>query len=203
MWFFKDPFRFSEGVFIFSMKNLLLIILLICFFYGCSSGQVTTMAQPTEIWSSDTQVELSTVYPLEVLVSNESYPIDIPQTTQANYTLQPLIPNDGYASISGKLIYGVSQKPQTNTRIVLVPARKENDVFLLPEIITSGFSELGDFISLTNGQGDFQISNILPGNYFLIVNFPDETVVGNKEGKKYLITLAKNQVLDLGILYLE
>jgi len=100
-------------------------------------------------------------------------------------------------------MYGVSQKPQTNTRVVLVPARKVDNVFLLPEIITSGFSELGDFIGSTNDQGNFQITNILPGDYFLIVNFPDETVVGSKEGEKYLIILVKNQVLDLGILSLE
>jgi hypothetical protein len=186
------------------MKNSLLIIIVFCFFYGCSSRPaVVNTEQPMKTQSLTPYTDISTAYPVDAIYASQPYPIDTLSTPQASNILQPSIPNDGYALIIGKLMYGATQIPQSNTRVVLVPARKADNKFLLPEIITSGFPELGDFIGSTDEQGNFQISNILPGDYFLIVNFPDETVVGSKEGKEFLITLGKNQVMDLGILSLE
>lgn len=186
------------------MKNLLLTILVCCFFYGCSSElAVINTEQPSKTQFQPPHNDISTLYPADTKDSSLTYPIVTPQAIQTSTTLQPLTPNDGFASIRSQLIYGMSQKPQSNTRVVLVPARKEDNIFMLPVIITSGFPELGDFIGLTDGQGNFQIKDIQPGNYFLIVNFPDETVMGNKEGKEFLISLEKNQILDLGILSLE
>ena len=186
------------------MKHPLISLLLICFFYGCTSVPTTVNTmQPTKVQTVTPLVDIAIAYPVEATISTQPYPIDFPRFTQTIDIPTPSTPDEGHASISGKLIFGPTQKPQSNTRVVLVPAQKVDNVFRLPAIITSGFPELGDFIGFTDEQGNLQITNIEPGVYFLIVNFPDETIVGSKEGKAFLITLEKDQVLDLGVLSLE
>jgi len=118
---------------------------------------------PTE----DTQI--STLYPAwdrpKVNFEELTPPLDAPE------------PLEGKASISGLLYAYDISVPLANIDFILVPALIAEGTPIVPPIITNGNPETGDIIAKTDENGAFYLDNVPPGLYYLLINYPDHSVI--------------------------
>lgn len=122
-------------------------------------------------------------------------------TDQFN-TIEPLKPSDGKASISGMIYSFTSKMMLPETKIFLTKALGvENSP---PPVLMSPDESIGDIIGWTQMDGQFQINDIPPGKYYLIVWGPDvSSIVVNLSSENYsplLFTLLPNGQYNLGVL---
>ncbi|MEA4812713.1 MAG: hypothetical protein VB108_09105 [Anaerolineaceae bacterium] len=182
------------------------IALFICislFYSSCSISPSTSNVYEKQIkTATQTSSFLNDIYPSSETQVHEvlSYPLENEYSQDKNNTLIKEVeePAKGEASINGLLVIEASNVILKNTRVILTPAQEIKGEYKPPEILTSGFSELGDYVGFANEQGVIEIFNIRPGHYFLFINFPDETLIATRDGKTLLISLEKDKKYLLG-----
>lgn len=113
--------------------------------------------------------EVTTTYPAWEVPTVESQALRPP--TEANP------PASGKTSLSGLLFAFDISVPLSNTHFVLMPAVIIDGVARVPPILTHGNPEDGDVLGKTDENGVFYLDNILPGKYFLVVNYPDHSEI--------------------------
>ncbi len=113
--------------------------------------------------------EVTTTYPAWEVPTVESQALRPP--TEANP------PASGKTSLSGLLFAFDISVPLSNLDFVLMPAVITDGVARVPPILTYGNPEDGDVLGKTDENGVFYLDNILPGKYFLVVNYPDHSEI--------------------------
>lgn len=138
--------------------------------------------------------EVTTMYPgWEVTIINLP---DLRPPSEANK------PISGKTSISGLLYaYNISV-PLSNMNFVLVPAVINDGVPIVPPILTYGNPLDGDILARTDEDGIFYVDDILPGKYFLLVNYPDHSEIAvdpNRTAEPLLFEFEADTSYPLGV----
>ena len=132
-------------------------------------GQETRISAAAEEMYPSEGSEETTTYPAWKLPTMESQALRPP--TEAN------TPISGRASLSGLLFAFDIAIPLSNLDFVLMPAVVTDGVARVPPILTYGNPEDGDVLGRTDGNGVFYLDNIMPGLYYLVVNYPDHSEI--------------------------
>lgn len=124
--------------------------------------------------------EPSTMYPMEDTQIATLYPAwDRPKVKfeELNPPIDAPEPLEGKASISGLLYAFDISVPLANIEFILVPAVITEGTPIVPPIITNGDPESGDIIGKTDANGVFYLNDVAPGLYYLLINYPDHSVI--------------------------
>lgn len=214
-------------------RKLTIYILLILLFVliGCAKKQndasIQTQEAPESISTSSenygypiTDTLETTTYPVVEELGNPTnttqdapaYPVDYEdyQTVIEIDDLEPpkdaKPPKEGKASISGLLYQTQGSVILKNLDFFLSPAVAREDQMVVSPIITYPNPTRGDVIGKTDANGVFYINNIPPGEYFLIIIFPDRTVVAKPDQTsdvEFLISLSEDDQIPLGVLFIN
>jgi hypothetical protein len=132
-----------------------------------------------------------------------------PDTTETNLTLPPEPPATapepaaGKASISGALYAGTSKMRIAGTYayLALAPDKAKNG----PDPLLAGpKKEAGDIAFTTDDKGNFEINNIPPGRYILVVWAPytwDFAQASEMDTTTMIIDLKPDTKTPLGVIY--
>lgn len=125
-------------------------------------------------------ITLEQMYPVRDSKVSTTYPVwDIPtiKLQDLQSPSEANTPISGKASISGLLYaYNISV-PLSNTPFVLIPALIIDGVANIPPILTNGNPADGDFLGKTDENGVFYLDDIMPGQYYFLVNYPDHSEI--------------------------
>lgn len=144
-------------------------------------------------------------YPTFEVQSAPTYPGSL----QTNVELPPEPPSTapqpefGKASISGALYSWTSKMRIAGTYayLTLAPDKSKNE----PDPLLSGpKAEKGDIAFTTDEKGNFEINNIPPGKYIIVVWAPytwDFAQVSEKDDTTLIIDLAEGATKPLGVVY--
>lgn len=189
--------------------------------YACSMTPPNQPA-PTSIITEDAVVtEEATVtenvaYPYPFSDANQQeifsaggYPAPIEETPVPTKGVLPQPPDSapqpqsGKASISGVIYSPITQHIIPETAAYLAPGWGElkQDP---PIMLVGPREETGDIGFRTDMNGQFFINNIEPGTYYLLVWAPYDWLFGQNSAEDITprkITLAPDQMLELGIVY--
>jgi hypothetical protein len=202
-------------------KLLFVSILIASFLSGCStfptqnpqSVSPIQVAQPTDLKPNLTTPSIvgsepQTTYPGFETSPQDTYPLEGIPTIKSIGQLQPPnsapIPDTDHAAVSGLLFVFDLSVVLANKIIYLSPAVMIDGKPSVSPIITSPSIENGDYIAMTDESGNFEINNIDPGDYYLMVNYPDHTVIGLSSpntSQVLLISLEAGSSVPLGIVY--
>jgi len=193
--------------------SLLLLVFLIAALSACGAKQSTqapiaSESAPSAEIPEATQISPETIYPLSTAADlNDTYPIKLPEGVPLSSLSAPaeaLPPQAGFASISGLLYaYDISQI-LVNTDFWLFPAVTVGDQKVPPPIITKGDPAAGDIYGRTDASGAFYLDNVPAGDYYLLINYPDHTVIGQASptpNAYLLITVAPGDRIAYGVIY--
>lgn len=145
-------------------------------------------------------------YPTPDISNLQSSPY--PSTTNINVNLPPdppvsaPDPESGKASISGALFSYTQKIRLAGTIVYLTPATGDQKD-QMPPILIGPHAEKGDYAFKTDEKGNFELNNVPPGRYFMIVQAPltwDEVQVSETDIKPFLIDLKADQKNALGVL---
>ncbi len=112
-------------------------------------------------------------------------------------------PDPGKASISGLMFSVRSMNPVPGTPIYLTKGVGKNNRQISPLLIGPD-PAIGDIVLRSDDQGRFELNNIEPGTYFLIMLAPNDIMpleIGLNERIPKLVEVAADQQLPLGVLY--
>lgn len=175
-------------------------ISLIVLLAGCSNA---TSAVPNPMASEDSQNVISTAYPFTMGNSvSTAYPNSTSKGDFAAPTLAPQDPTK--ASINGSIFLLSVNNTARNTSIYLTPALGEDKQ--PPHILVGALPEKGDILGTTDENGNFKINNIPPGDYYLVIDFPDQkhlAQISKDNTNPLLINLSSGQDVPLGNLYAQ
>lgn len=206
-----------------SAKLLFVSILIACILAGCLNFPIHTpqpvdtnqLSQPTEIQPdasppSNALAEPQVTYPGLGTNTQNTYPMDNIPTSTSIEQLQPPAsapaPDKDRAAVSGLLYAFDISVVVTNKIFYLSPALMIDGKPVVSPIITSPSVENGDIVATTDANGKFEINNITPGYYYLMVNYPDHTVIGLSSpntSQILLISLEAGSSVPLGIVFVE
>lgn len=147
--------------------------------YPGPQGQGALPGYPAPDSPSKYQVDISSIVP----------PADAPT------------PDQGKASISGVLYSKSSSTILAQFLLYITAGTGENKAYV-PPILVGPLPEKGDIKVVTDLEGRFEINNLAPGNYFIVVSMPLDYVVALKNAtglEPLMITLEKNQRKPLGV----
>jgi hypothetical protein len=151
----------------------------------------------------------TTTYPVSEMQEYSTYPADFFdfQTIIAFEDLtsptEVKTPKEGFASISGLLYEPNGSRVLKNLDFYLVNAVVVGEKKVIPPIITNADPNNGDILGRTDNNGIFFLDNVPPGDYYLIINFPDHTAAAqsNQTSDSYLlISVVSGDQMPLGIL---
>jgi len=184
-------------------KTIIQIFLILIFFLiGCTEQQEIT----------STPVDNESGYPLTNTQNADAYPpgYDSYQMVIDFEDLEPPTeaksPEEGKASISGLLYQTQGSMILKNLDFFLSPAVLINEQPVVSPIITYPDVEKGDIAGKTDANGVFYLNNISPGDYFLVIVFPDRTVVAKPNQaseNELLISLSEGDQIPLGVLFIN
>lgn len=158
---------------------------------------------------TSTPATVAQMYPPESLDQTTAYPAwGAPTVDSGN--LQPPTsantPSDGKTSLSGLLFAFDISVPLSNMDFVLIPAVINGGVAMVPPILTYGNPLEGDILGRTDGDGVFFLDDIMPGKYFLLVNYPDHSEIAvdpNNTSAPLLFDLKADSAYPFGIILIN
>ena len=111
-------------------------------------------------------------------------------------------PSSGKASVGGVIYTYTFSKILPGATFYLTHAVGEKKQ--LPPLLVGPVQEAGDVTGITDDKGQFVLTNVPPGSYYLIVWSPPYTwEIGEKQDRTpRLIELQANQTESLGVVYL-
>ena len=201
------------------LKTIVLVSLLV-FIASCQNRVSTPVLSTVEEKESATQVvspevvegtespTITTLYPDESALSQEVYPAwDKPKVAVEDLTPPESAnqPASGKASISGLLYaYNISV-PLSDIQFVFMPAVEAEGKLIPPPILTYGDEANGDITGFTDANGAFYLNDIAPGNYYLIINYPDHSVIAvrsNFTSEYRLFEFEADTTYPLGVIFI-
>jgi hypothetical protein len=125
-------------------------------------------------------------------------------SVQARTPKEAPAPADGKAAVSGTAYSIGLVGPVRGTQFYFTKAVGTNNSQLSP-ILVGPKPEEGDIIVNTDGNGDFSIDSLPPGNYYLIMNGVYDWVPAEQPGagRPYLFELSANERLAVGVLLVQ
>ena len=114
-------------------------------------------------------------------------------------------PEPGKGAIGGVLYSFTINIILADTNYYLTPSVGDEENKFFP-VLVGPIEEKGDISGITDGKGYLNLTNISPGNYFLIVEAPynwSVAVNSPTDQEPYLITVSENEKKALGILYVS
>ena len=137
-------------------------------------GEETSIPATVEQMYPSNGSEETTTYPAWKVPTVESQALRPP--------LEANTPVAGRTSLSGLLYAFNISIPLSNMDFVLMHAVVVDGVARVPPILTYGNPEDGDVLGRTDANGVFYLDDIMPGLYYLVVNYPDHSeIVVNPE----------------------
>jgi hypothetical protein len=184
------------------MKNKLgtyfLIILIVAILPACNN------VSPTPIATKNSN-SVNMAYPMPEQVNSTAYPIQIGGNKIAPEAVsvpkEAPIPEKDKASVSGVLYSKGTSTILSKFRLYLTPAQGE-DKNHVPPVLLGPFADKGDYIAITDNNGNFEINNLPPGNYFIVVDMTTDYEVAVKQNTNdtpRMVTLTSNQRNPLGL----
>lgn len=185
--------------------RIITIILFIVLIIGCAPVTSNTIESPAVNVQQTFQVP---GYPAPELLTAQQQPY--PGATQVNVQLPPdpplsaPEPEPGKASVSGAIYSFTTKIRVAGTYAYLTPAlgpQKDQ----MPGVLIGPQTEKGDFAFHTDDRGNFELNNVPPGRYFIIVWAPmtwNEVQVSETNIKAFLVDLPADQKTVLGKLYI-
>ena len=187
-------------------KYVLRLLTALCasfFFLACGSD--STLTTPVATLAAPTQRVVPSAYPPPV--TGNAYPgppvINVFQTPEAPTDIPA--PESGKASVAG-VLYSYTAKmvlPGTLFYLTLAVGSEKQDV---PGILSGPEDDAGDIRSQANDKGQFVLTDVPPGNYYLVVSAPLSWTLGQdspEASTPWLIELAPDQRVSLSIVYLS
>jgi hypothetical protein len=171
--------------------------LIIFALFGCASSQTTPTILP-----------ITTTYP--IIADNkpsQGYPgpklapfskVDITSLTPPENAPQP---ENGKASISG-LLYSKSSSTVLKKFLLYITLAQGAEHNYVPPVLDGPIDSIGDMKVETDKDGKFEINNIPPGNYFIIVKVVptyDVVIESLTNDTPKMISLQSNQKRALGV----
>lgn len=179
----------------------LLVLTIFLFVTSCDGFQTATPISSNIGYPPLSSEGLENGYPSQEMNPNLLFEPDsipyIPDTAP-----EPLAEN---GSISGILYSFTTNLVLADTLFYLVPAIGQ-DKNQLPPMLFGPDSENIQIIGKTNDKGQFFMSNIPPGNYYLVVEAPMSWAVGLVEGRESsprLLIIKSDEKNLLGIVYVS
>ena len=129
---------------------------------------------------TSTSADVEQMYPSEGSDPTTTYPAWEVPTIESQALRPPTeapLPASGKVSVSGLLFAFDISVPLSNINFVLIPAVVIDGVPRVPLILTYGNPKDGDILGRTDGRGIFFLENIMPGKYYLLVNYPDHSEI--------------------------
>lgn len=158
------------------------------------SGTLQNSWDPSVLYPSEDS-QIATAYPAwghpQVKLEELSPPREAPE------------PLEGKASASGLLYAFDISVPLADIEFILVPALIFEKTPIVPPIITNGDPKNGDIIGKTDVNGTFYLNNITPGYYYLLINYPDHSVIAvesNNTIYSRLFEFLPNESYTLGVI---
>ncbi len=169
-----------------------IVLLIIIFLVGCSSQQ-QNFPTPQQQSSSKTEVNQEAPLPPREISPVSPLPIHL-----ATPTLSSL---PGTSAIRGKFIINASGQPLKGTAFYLVPGVGDEKADVPPAFAGKQDDTIQGF---TDNEGEFVLSNIEPGSYYIFVWAPlrwvlvstSDDEIGNQHPLN--IRLQQNQIIELG-----
>lgn len=184
------------------VRTLLLTFTLLLF-AACASTN-DTPAAPTATIAPVVTAEMASEagYPVETSVTTDNgYPVadaagGQPDTLTAYQSPVAEAPTDGTGKIVGRLVDPSINAPHASARIILGTVRATDDG--TDTVIT--MRELSSPQTRTDAQGYFQLDELMPGEYVLILWTPLGTKMLEDpiNGSELYIDLMANQVAEVG-----
>jgi hypothetical protein len=167
----------------------IIVYIIACFLIAMTFSACAQNSNETKSQSIITIIGTSTISPNDTPVAPANAPF----------------PEEGKASISGALFSFTIHRIIPETTFYLTPGiGKESKN--MPVVLIGPDTEHGDIRGFTDSLGKFEMNNISPGNYYLIVWAPYnwEPAVGpDEEHKPFLIELKAGDREALGVLYVS
>jgi hypothetical protein len=197
-------------------KSVFLPVFLISLFFITSCSPTPATVNPGASSSSTADYPA----PVEQGLGVQGYPtpdlsnmqaVPYPLTTEIKIDLPPDPPDSapepetGKASISGALFSYTQKIRLAGTIAYLTPATGDKKD-QMPSILIGPKSEKGDYTFKTDDKGNFELNNVPPGKYFMIVQSPltwDEVQTSETDLKPLLFDLQADQKHILGALVLS
>jgi hypothetical protein len=181
-------------------KNYPILWLLLLFLTACSTSNPTIVSVPTK----DILDGYPAIIPTQIVTG---YPV--PQNSNIvkvdpkilNLPKEAPLPDNGYSSLSGVLFSKGNSTILGNFRFYLTPAQG-TDNNLVPPVLVGPVKTKGDISGITDKNGKFEVNNLKPGNYYLVVIMPSDYLVAlmpETQDTPNIIKLAPNQRSVLGL----
>ncbi len=191
--------------------NKLLSIFFIFVISSCSVAReeksVSILITPTSVttdqfgYIAPNQSDLREGYPAEEnKISLKLIPGQLPESPKS--ASEPEV-NKG--SISGVIFSFTTNLILAKTMFYLTPAMGPDDSSVPPALFGPQV-KTGDIVGLTDDRGIFNINNIPPGKYFLIVEAPMNWTIGlvsSEDPEPRLLTIESGQEYPLGIVFVS
>lgn len=135
--------------------------------------------------------------PLPTPGTGDSVPPEVPNEVPE--------PEPGQGAISGVLYTFTGQGPIPGTLFYLTPGRGESNQDV-PMVLVGPQEEQGDVSGTSDDKGWIALSDIPPGNYYLVVWAPYNWILASEsevDDTPRLISLEPDQQLNLGVVYVS
>lgn len=195
-----------------NIKNVLFLIFLTIFLIACNtqelvSGTVPSTSIETEIEEVDSEVQgYPDVGTGTEGTSESSYPVE--ELTESNGVTitEPELPlvlprsDTGLATVGGIVIDAKTRRARDESIIYLgelIHTDKELPVIRLDK-------QLAPF-AIIEGNGEFAISNVAPGDYALVFFTPEYSFLLEDEdsGESIIVSIEEGDVIDIGLIELK
>jgi hypothetical protein len=186
-------------------QKIVITMLVASLLVGCSVQQQVNQLQT----SIPTQKNgISAAYPVEGLppAKSDSYPApDATVKAERSHPSPPkdvVAPEKGKASISGGIYSFTTSLQVIQTQFYLTPL-KDGDIKNLPPAFTGPNTTSGDVSFTTDEKGNFNIGNVPPGKYLVVVWAPYNWILAQKTEKDtdpLVLDLQADHKYPLGII---
>ena len=193
------------------MKKIIGLLVFVILLSACAGSPSSTLqATPDESYPGPVQALPMEGYP-GLGDSNNGTPIadvknpGLPEGQLPSAPSSAPKPESGKGSVSGTIFSFTTRIILADTMFYLTPAMGPEDKDLPPALFGPQ-EESGDIVGKTDEKGQFSLTNVPPGNYFLIVEAPMNWAVGLEEGKESaarMLTIEEGKKYPLGVVFVS
>lgn len=190
---------------------MFILILLAGLFSGCTSDITSTQPVKSTETPAPTVASTDSGYPAPGLAEDPSsaYPAGAGIAMQAEpVNLEDVIapgeapqPEAGKASASGVVYSLLSRTILSDFQLYFTPAQGDTREEV-PPLLLGAFSNKGDILVKTDSQGVFQVNNIPPGNYYIVLVAPGDYLIAVNSAvdtTPRMVTFQAEQIQPLGV----
>lgn len=192
------------------MKKILIVLFIMVSLHGCNISVPYVEIPSTQANPAPNQIHPSDGYPSpeKADINSSAGQIKNPLLPEGELPPTPNFvpdPEIHKGSISGTVYSFTTNMVIPDTMFYLTPAMGPDDNDFPPALI-GPLPESGDVVGRTDDKGQFFLSDVLPGNYYFIVEAPMNWAVALEEGNESpprMIIIEPDQKNQLGILFVS